>query len=452
MSAVRWRSMLAMASAAALFGACECESRSRLEIRGAAPETLSIARPPPGKAPILEDAAAPPSAPAAPSGADPVAPEGDGTQAVGAFDATSVEGSVSAPFIIDGLVDVALAGPATATEQGVVMVNRQNQLALARLRGALDLGEKPVATAITPLPESAGPFPLAHGAAVKGGLAYWVSRGQLLAQRLDRAGAAQALALALDARVGTRVAVPVGARRFAPGLPELAAYIARQQGPDAPLTARLWVRGHAETLSLTDDTTSAHSVALVETTDGVAALFLEARTGMSAIHLRDVRFSASGTPSLGEDRIVWIAGPGRPSTELFAEPSDASTVMVRMTLERDATHFGLVEVGVPLAEGASPTEPDWYLYENGIEPAPFATASVCGRTRVILARPSTASPDSPQELVLADLGAARDAPALILARSSAFFDVSVAPLARGALLAYVADHRTWARVIRCAGG
>jgi hypothetical protein len=122
-----------------------------------------------------------------------------------------------------------------------------------------------------------------------------------------------------------------------------------------------------------------------------------------------------------------------------------------MTLEQDATHFGLVEVGVPLAEGASPMEADWYLYENGIEPAPFATASICGRTRVILARPTTASPGSPQELVLVETGAASGAPALILARSSAFFDVSLAPLAGGALLAYVADHRTWARVIRCAG-
>jgi hypothetical protein len=214
----------------------------------------------------------------------------------------------------------------------------------------------------------------------------------------------------------------------------------------------LWVRGHTETLSLTDDTTSAHSVALVETTDGVAALFLEPRTGMSAIHLRMVRFSKSRTPSLGEDRIVWIAGPGRPSTELFAEPSDASSVVVRLTLERDATHFGLVEVAVPLGESAASVEPDWYLYENGIEPAPFATASICGRTRVVLARPTTASPDSPQELVLADFAAAPGAPALILARSSAFFDVSVAPLAHGALLAYVADHRTWARMIRCVGG
>jgi hypothetical protein len=452
MSAVQRRSALVIASCAALCGACACESRPRPEIRGAAPESLSLARPPPGKAPTSEDAAAPTSAPPPPRAADPAAIDRDGKHESGAVDATSAEGIVSAPFIIDGLVDVALAGPVTATEQGVVMVNRRNQLALARLRGALDPGGKPVATGIVPLPDSAGPFPLAHGAAVKGGLAYWVSRGRLLAQRLERGGDAEGLTLASDARVGTRVAVPVGTRRFAPGLPELAAYIAREDGPDAPLRARLWIRGHSETLSLTDDAASAHSVALVETTEGVAAVFLEPRTSMSAIHLRAVRFSKSGTPSLGEDRIVWIAGPGRPSTELFAEPSDASTVMVRMTLERDATHFGLVELGVPLAEGASPLDPDWYLYANGIEPAPFATASICGKTRVILARPSTASPDSPQELVLADLGAARAAPALILARSSAFFDVSVAPLARGALLAYVADHRTWARVIRCVGG
>lgn len=41
--------------------------------------------------------------------------------------------------------------------------------------------------------------------------------------------------------------------------------------------------------------------------------------------------------------------------------------------------------------------------------------------------------------------------AFVVARSEGFFDVSLATIGRGALLAYVADHRTWARSLRCSG-
>jgi hypothetical protein len=95
-------------------------------------------------------------------------------------------------------------------------------------------------------------------------------------------------------------------------------------------------------------------------------------------------------------------------------------------------------------------EPDWLLYDNGIQPAPFAVARVCGRSVVALARPSSPVPHAPQELVVLELDrSARGSPALI-ARSRAFFDISLVSLDGGALLAYVADHRTWARTIRCA--
>lgn len=441
----------ACAVAAALWG-CQCDSRVP-EARGVAPASLSLARPPRARAPIPEDAAAPASQKPAPGAA--ASSLRALTTRSPSVDVSGVEGSMSEPFIVDGLVDVAAAGPATATEHGVVMVNRQNRLRLARLRRTSETETEPRETPIESLPESAGPFPLARGPAVNGGYGYWVSRGLLLAKRLEAASDAEPLVLARDARVGTRVAVPVGPRRFAGSLPALAAYIARPDAPDAPLTARLWIRGQPEPLSLTDNTTSAHSVALVETTEGVAAVFLEARTGMSAIHLRAVRLSRSGAPSLGEDRIVWIGGPGRPSTELFAKPAGTTSLTGLLALERDATHFGLVELSIPLSQAApSLLEPEWYLYENGIEPAPFASAPICGGRRLILARPTSAVPHAPQELVLAALNpgdGALDGPTLILARSQAFFEVSVAPLGRGALLSYVADHRTWARSIRCVG-
>jgi hypothetical protein len=366
-----------------------------------------------------------------------------------AADATDVSGRKIGAFIIDALVDVAAAGPATATERGVVMVNRSNQVQLARLTAPLDSAAAPRDTPVAVLRDGAGPFPLARGPAVRRSMAYWVSRGQLLRQAANAPGGSAApQVLTEDARVGTRVAVPVGLSAHVQALPEVAAYIARPKDPDAPLTAKLWVEGQPQPLGLTDDTSSALSVALAGTATGLAVMFLEARTGMSSIHLRLVDFSKS-PPSLGEDRVVWVGGPSRPSTELQASGADAVSVGGLLTLERDMTHFGLAELRIPLSANALPLEPNWSLYANGIEPAPFAAATVCGRSVVALARPSSALPHAPQELVLTDLVPDGTSEVVLLARSSGFFDVSLARVGRGALLSYVADHRTWARSIRC---
>ncbi len=433
-----------------LSGASACDSRRRVQPLGDAPQSSPLGRPPPPKPFVVADAAAPPEkrAPALPNGSvDRPAPQGPE-----AVDATESSGSVIPPFVIDSLVDVAAAGPVMATERGVVMVNRNNQLQLAPSSGALDPSNAPRVTRLASLPDSAGPFPLARGPAVRKGLAYWVSRGRLFGQSLSSAGKGVALSLREDARVGTRVAVPVGPARDVGALPQVAAYIARSNEPDGPLTAKLWIEGQAEPLSLTDEQSSAHSVALAATPVGLTALFLEARTAMSSIHVRQVTFSKSRAPSLGEDRVAWVGGPGRPSTELFAFGEDEASVKGSLTLERDMTHFGLVTLDIPLAAGAPlPVEPAWLQYANGIEPAPFALASMCGRSVVALARPSSAAPHAPQELVLVDLDPTRPTQAAVVARSRAFFDISMVAFGAGALLAYVADQRTWARSVRCVG-
>jgi len=430
-----------------LVAALACDSRRKLESHGAAPQSLGWSRPPPATAEPVPDAGMPTSRRARPARRSEPEPTPDSTRA---FDATDAAGSVGGTFIIDTLVDVAAAGPIAATERGIAMFNRDNRLLLARLEAPLEAAPEPRETRVAPLPDEAGPFSLARGPAVRRGLAYWVSRGRLLGQSLASAGSGTALVLAEDARVGTRVAVPVGPSRHQQGLPQVAAYIARPGDPEAPATAKLWVEGHATSFRLTEDVSSGHSVALAATPRGLQAIFLEARTGMSSVHLRAVSFSKKHEPSLGEDHIVWVGGPARPTTELFTLPSDEPIVRGFLTLERDITHFGLVAVDVPLAPRTEfPIDPDWRLYDNGIEPAPFALAEVCGRSVVALARPSSAVPHAVQELVVIDLDAEpHSAPALV-ARSRAFFDISLASLSGGALLGYVADHRTWARSIRC---
>jgi hypothetical protein len=423
-----------------------CDSRRPLESRGAPPQSLGWSRPPPAQAEPVPDAGLPSTRrrPGALRAERAVAPE-----AASALDATDTAGSVSGPFVIDSLVDVAAAGPIAATERGIAMYDRDNRLQLARLEASLDGAREPRETRVAALPDDAGPFSLARGPAVRRGLAYWVSRGRLLGQSLASAGAGAALVLAEDARVGTRAAVPVGTSRHLQGLPQVAAYIARPGEPEGPPVAKLWVEGHAAGFALTDDLASGHSVALAATPRGLQAIFLDARTGMSSVHVRAITFSNENEPRFGEDHVVWVGGPARPTTELFALPSDEPSVKSFLTLERDITHFGLVGIDVPLAPGTEfPVEPDWRLYDNGIEPAPFALAEVCGRAVVALARPSSPVPHAVQELVLIDLDEPRAPPALI-ARSRAFFDISLVGLSGGALLGYVADHRTWARSIRC---
>lgn len=385
-----------------------------------------------------------------PSRRPPPAEPAPAASASEAVEASDVAGSVSGPFIVDGLVDIAPAGPVTATERGIVMFDRENRLHLARLEGPLQTGGTPVETRIAALPDAAGPFTLARGPAVRRGLAYWVSRGRLLGQSLGSAGTAAAIVLREDARIGTRAAVPIGAPKRLASLPQVAAYIARPDQPDAPPTARLWVEGQTGSFKLTDDLASSHSVALAAAHGGLIVTFLEARTGMSSIHVRQVTFSEKNEPSLGPDQIAWVGGPARSTTELFAWPDDEPRLKLFVALERDVTHFGLAGLDVSLSEGAElPVEPEWLPYANGIEPAPFALAELCGHAVVALARPSAPEPRAPQELVLIDLARKPGFTPAVVARSRAFFDISLAGLSGGGLLGFVADHRTWARSIRC---
>ena len=51
--------------------------------------------------------------------------------------------------------------------------------------------------------------------------------------------------------------------------------------------------------------------------------------------------------------------------------------------------------------------------------------------------------------MLVDLSRAEPRVAGVLARSRAFFEISLSESGQGALLVYVADHRTWARTLHC---
>ncbi len=444
------RGCLGLAGFAALLsllgGACEDPPRVSLDT-GPPPAGAALARPRPPErraelSPAVEPGDASPSPRRPP--AEPPRPPSTAPPA----SAEDPAGSVWGAFVVDGLVDIAAAGPATATDRGVAMVNRDNQLWLAR-RGELPAGAEPAESPVSPLPSQAGPYPLAKGPAVWRGAAYWVSRSRLLRESLSRAGERQVPeVLAEDARVGTRVAVPVGPARFVRKAPSLVAYVGLPVAADGALVAKLWYPGAATSVLVSEPPASATSVLLLASARGLSAFYLEARTGMSAVHRRAVKRQGEAY-ELGEDRVVWVGGGSRPTTELLPLVRGEGPPLGLLALERDMTHFGALMLDLETRQ-AGAAGGSWRDYENGLEPAPLAGAHVCGRDMLLLAQPRASVPHSEQRMLWIDASERSPAAGAVLARSRAFFDVSIASAAWGALLSYVADRRTWARTLRCA--
>ncbi len=387
---------------------------------------------PPTPAPAPTRSAAPPDPPDMPDTPPPDARSNETEDAppAGKTDATS-------PWILDELADVGPAGPASASSTGVVMVTRDDRAVLARLdEQARGHGDKAAKTPIAAVAlDAATLVPFAHGPGVQDGYAYFASKGRLVRTRYDATGAPEVLAN--DARDGARVAV-------AGKNPVTVAYVAR--GSDASSTsARLWTEG-AGTITVSPDGTSPSAVALVAGSAARLLLSLDGRTGMTPVHARRIEIAAR-KPKPGEDVVVWIAGPSHSLTEVTALAS-GTRAWAFIPLERDITRFGLarIDLGVEPRMGAPVA---WRAYPNGLDPAPVAAGPMCGAAAVLYARPSDATPESPQELVLAafehdELGAG-----VVLARSRAFADASIAEVPGGALVAWVADHRTWAESVRC---
>ena len=328
------------------------------------------------------------------------------------------------------LSDVGPAGPATATEEGVAMLTKGDRIVFARsAKGPVRKGK------IGSVSEPAESFKvLGRAPAVAAGFAYWASRGRLVRQRADGSGELETLAD--DARDGARVAaVVVG------GKPAIA-YVGRA---DAEGTSRvkLWL-APGRTLNLTAEGAGASSVSLAPLDGRLIAISIDGRSAMTPLHARSVGIDGAGPPVLGPDVVVWVAGPAHSFTEVTAG-SDGANAWALLPIERDATHFGLATV--PLGSEPKMDAAVQFLdYPNGIDLAPVASARLCGKPYVALARPSAAAPRSPQELVIAPISGGETA---VLANAAGFAAVSLAEVPGGGLVVYVADGRTWARGLEC---
>ncbi|HSU39969.1 MAG TPA: hypothetical protein VLJ38_10380 [Polyangiaceae bacterium] len=328
------------------------------------------------------------------------------------------------------LFDVGPAGPMAASSDGVVLLTKDDRVLLARKTAAGRADKLKIATLDAP---QAAFFPVGRGPSVAGGRAYWISHGRLVRRALGDEHELEVLNAA--ARDGSRTAA--GEVRGTVAV----AFLGR---PDREGTshARLWLEGK-EPLDLTPEGAGASSVALTRVGDHLLATTLDGRSAMTPMHARTVRVEPNGA-TLGDDVVVWVGGPAQAWTETFVG-AEGERAWAHVPIERDATHFGLASVEL----GAEPhldAAVAFFDYANGIDLAPVATAELCGRAYVAFVRPTASAPHSPEELVLTRQG---ENEAVTLANARGFAAVSLAPVPGGALLAYVADGRTWARGIGC---
>lgn len=165
---------------------------------------------------------------------------------------------------------------------------------------------------------------------------------------------------------------------------------------------------------------------------------------MTPVHARKLR---TKTGTLDPDVVVWVSGATQGMTEITSVGTpDVSWLM--LPVERDASHFGLATLAVDKDPKMDPPL-RWRTYENGLDRSPVASGVLCGEPTALYVRPETASPEANQELVVSSLSLGETASSEPLATARGFADVSLYPLPEGGIVAYVADRRTWARLIRC---
>ncbi len=165
---------------------------------------------------------------------------------------------------------------------------------------------------------------------------------------------------------------------------------------------------------------------------------------MTALHARAL---VPEQAKLLVDQVLWVGGTAAPLTEVRAM-ARGSSLSTFLAMEQDTSHFGLAILNWRSQLGTEPAT-QWTTFANGLDPAPVASTRACNADLLLFARPTTSQPKSPQELVLATLADGRVSESVVLSNARAYYDLSIAPLKGGAIVSFVADHRTWARTLRC---
>jgi hypothetical protein len=200
---------------------------------------------------------------------------------------------------------------------------------------------------------------------------------------------------------------------------------------------------------LSEDGSGATSLALSPRGSGVLALSVDARSALTALHVRPVTFE--GKAHLGEDVVAFVGGPGdrRTGAALAVPPSGPAWAL--LPIAKDVGSFGLSIVR--LDEQPRVDEPVvWSMYPNGLDPAPVAAVSPGGgKSWVARVRPQGPEPGSPRVLELGDLTSdGAFAPRDLVATGGKPSDVALALDPQGALwLAWVDAGGSWLERLAC---
>ncbi len=339
-------------------------------------------------------------------------------------------------MLLDEAVAVAPIGPATAHELGVIMVDRQNSVVLIRRR-PWPTSPARAKTPLGSIQRKREDFvAFARGPAVVAELAYWVNQGRLVRRRIDGTGELEVLSS--DARNGTRV--------VAAELPGFGAVVAYLTKPDAQGAqhAKLWTA--SKSYELTPEGAGTSSIAIATQSDALIAVSADGRSGMTPLHARRI-VAKAGAPSLEADTVVWVGASAQATTEVFAATA-ADDVWAFVPIESDVTHFGLAQIHI----GRRPSldaPVTFKIYANGLNTAPVAAATICGRLSVAFAEPKSAEPGAAQVLKLATIEGGALTAGEVVAEQRSFADASLSRVKGGGLLTYTANHRTWAVSVRC---
>lgn len=352
---------------------------------------------------------------------------------------SSSGGAASASKVwLDDPIVIGPAGAMTADASSIVMIDRNDQIHVSK---RLSLSNAPHADLahFSGVPGNVNSYnAVARGPLLLRGKAYWVSDGKLVRRAVDNSTPLEILAR--DARNGTRVA-----GSDVPGAPAHAIYVTKPITDDAPPHAKLWVEG-GETVALSPEGAGASSVTSANTGEDLFAVYIDARSAMTPLHGRRVRFK-NGKAELAPDVVMWVGASSQTLSEVFAATTPYG-VRAFIPIERDISHFGLVmlELG---AEPKMDPKSVYRGYPNGIDVAPVASAAFCGTAFVAYVRPATATPDSGEVLELAEISEAGLGPAEQVGKARGISNISLGAASNSAVLAYVADWETYATTIRC---
>ena len=273
---------------------------------------------------------------------------------------------------------------------GAVAVSRDNELRIAPLR-------KGVLQPFPPQPlRDSLPIAVAgeHPSSV-----FWISEGRLVRRKVHDDGRVEPLeVLASDAADGTRVSA---ARAEGPATSDVVLYIGRNVSRELERAPRLWV-DRQRSRRLSDEAGGATSVAVVGLGGNrMALLTIDGRTAMSPVHALSLELDANGEPHLGQDRVVFVAGPAERHTMISGVRVGPGPVAL-LAVSSDTTKFGLLSLLIGYGEAEAPAS--WVEYPNGLDPAPVTGVTLCGEPHVLFVRPESEKPGARHLLELGRVG------------------------------------------------